>query len=49
VIQHEVDHLNGVLICDYNHSATETCGDYPQLLAMLTEEEVAQPRPKAPE
>ena len=25
VIQHELDHLNGVLICDYEHPSSDTC------------------------
>ncbi len=39
VIQHEVDHLNGVLILDYNHPAVESQPHGPQeLVARLTEE-----------
>jgi peptide deformylase len=49
VIQHELDHLNGVLICDFDHPATEPCQYRPQeLVAMLAEERTAQSHPEAP-
>lgn len=49
VIQHELDHLNGVLICDYDPPATESCQHHPQeLLPMLAEERYPQSRPEAP-
>jgi peptide deformylase len=39
VILHELDHLNGVLICDYDPPADESSRHCPQeLLAMLAEE-----------
>jgi peptide deformylase len=38
VVQHEVDHLNGVLILDYDHPAVESRPHGPQeLVARLTE------------
>jgi peptide deformylase len=39
VIQHELDHLNGVLICDYHHPRSEKCGQCSlELPAVLVEE-----------
>jgi peptide deformylase len=39
VIQHELDHLNGVLICDYQHHEGEKCSHCPLgLPAVLVEE-----------
>jgi peptide deformylase len=39
VIQHELDHLNGVLICDYQHPEAEKCAHCPlELPAVLVEE-----------
>jgi len=47
VIQHELDHLNGVLICDYDHPKPEKCAHCPlELAAELTEERKHQSRPK---
>ncbi len=47
VIQHELDHLNGVLICDYNHPQAEKCGECPlELRPELVEERKHQSRPK---
>jgi peptide deformylase len=41
VIQHELDHLNGVLILDYDHPAVESRPHGPQeLVARLAEEEI---------
>ena len=45
VIQHELDHLNGVLICDYGRPA-EDCEQCPLALpAVLVEERKRQSRP----
>lgn len=39
VIQHELDHLNGVLICDYQHPEAEKCAHCPlELRAELVED-----------
>jgi peptide deformylase len=47
VIQHELDHLNGVLICDYNHPEAEKCAQCPlELAAELVEERKHQSRPR---
>jgi peptide deformylase len=46
VIQHELDHLNGVLICDYNHPQAENCAQCPlELAPELVEERKHQSRP----
>jgi peptide deformylase len=46
VIQHELDHLNGVLICDYGHPLAEGCGGCPLTLpAVLVEERKHRSRP----
>lgn len=46
VLQHELDHLNGVLICDYNHPPGERCGHCPlELPAELIEDRKHQSRP----
>jgi peptide deformylase len=46
VIQHELDHLNGVLICDYNHPQAEKCAHCPlELAPELVEERKHQSRP----
>lgn len=46
VIQHELDHLNGVLICDYNHPEQEKCEHCPlELPAELVEERKHLSRP----
>ncbi len=46
VIQHELDHLNGVLICDYHHPPDEKCDRCPlELPAVLVEERKHQSRP----
>jgi len=46
VIQHELDHLNGVLICDYKQPEAEHCLDCPlELPAELLEERKHQSRP----
>jgi peptide deformylase len=46
VIQHELDHLNGVLICDYKHHETEQCQHCPlELPTELVEERKHQSRP----
>lgn len=46
VIQHELDHLNGVLICDYNHPRSEKCAQCSlELPAVLVEERKHQSRP----
>ena len=46
-VQHEVDHLNGVLICDYNHPPGEKCGHCPlELPTELIEERKHQSRPR---
>jgi len=48
VIQHELDHLNGVLICDYQHHESEKCSHCPlELPAVLVEERKHQSRPEA--
>lgn len=47
VLQHELDHLNGVLICDYNHPPGEKCGHCPlELPTELIEERKHQSRPR---
>ncbi len=47
VIQHELDHLNGVLICDYKHPEAENCAHCPlELPAVLVEERKHESRPK---
>lgn len=47
VIQHELDHLNGVLICDYQHPEAEKCAHCPlELPAVLVEERKHESRPK---
>lgn len=47
VIQHELDHLNGVLICDYKHPEAEKCAHCPlELPAVLVEERKHESRPK---
>jgi peptide deformylase len=47
VIQHELDHLNGILICDYQHPETGQCQQCPLgLPAELVEERKHQSRPK---
>jgi len=46
VIQHEVDHLNGVLICDHQRPQAEQCSRCPlELPAMLHEERMHGSRP----
>jgi peptide deformylase len=46
VIQHELDHLNRVLICDYNHPEAEKCAQCPlELAPELMEERKYQSRP----
>jgi peptide deformylase len=46
VIQHELDHLNGVLICDYQHWEAEKCSHCPlELPAVLVEERKHVSRP----
>ena len=46
VIQHELDHLNGVLICDYNHPRSEKCAQCSlELPAVLVEERKHHSRP----
>lgn len=46
VIQHELDHLNGVLICDYHHPKGDKCAHCPlELPAELLEERKHQSRP----
>jgi peptide deformylase len=48
VIQHELDHLNGVLICDYNHPEADECLKCALALpAVLIEERKHQSRPKS--
>jgi peptide deformylase len=50
VIQHELDHLNGVLICDYQPHAGEKCSHCPlELPAVLVEERKHQSRPETPQ
>lgn len=47
VIQHELDHLNGVLICDYQHHEGEKCSHCPlELPAVLVEERKRGSRPR---
>jgi peptide deformylase len=47
VIQHELDHLNGVLICDYQHPEGQKCSHCPlELPAVLVEERKHQSRPR---
>jgi peptide deformylase len=47
VIQHELDHLNGVLICDYNHPEAEKCAQCSlELAPELVEERKHQSRPR---
>ena len=47
VIQHELDHLNGVLICDYERRETEKCAHCPlELPAVLVEERKHESRPR---
>lgn len=49
VIQHELDHLNGVLICDYKHPETEKCLHCPlELPTALVEERKHESRPGRP-
>ncbi len=46
VIQHELDHLNGMLICDYKQPEAEHCLHCPlELPAVLLEERKHQSRP----
>lgn len=46
VIQHEMDHLNGVLICDYRRPAVQACDQCPlSLPAVLVEERKHRMRP----
>jgi peptide deformylase len=46
VIQHELDHLNGVLICDYGRALDQPCAACPLALpAVLVEERKHQSRP----
>jgi peptide deformylase len=46
VIQHELDHLNGVLICDYNSREMETCQHCRlELPAKLIDQRKHQSRP----
>jgi peptide deformylase len=46
VIQHELDHLNGVLICDYKHPEVEQCEHCPlELPAELIEQRKHRSRP----
>jgi peptide deformylase len=46
VIQHELDHLNGMLICDYKQPEVESCLHCPlELPAVLIEERKHQSRP----
>jgi peptide deformylase len=48
VNQHELDHLNGVLICDYNHPQDEHCLHCPlELPPVLLEERKHQSRPRS--
>lgn len=47
VLQHELDHLNGVLICDYHHPESEQCAHCPlELPNELLEERKLQSRPR---
>ena len=47
VIQHELDHLNGVLICDYHHPEMDRCGECPlELPAALIAERKHASRPR---
>jgi peptide deformylase len=46
VIQHELDHLNGVLICDRGHPVEEKCAQCPLMLStVLLEERKQRSRP----
>lgn len=46
VIQHELDHLNGILICDYNHPRSEKCAQCSlELPTVLVEERKHHSRP----
>jgi peptide deformylase len=46
VIQHELDHLNGVLVCDYQHPESNQCQHCPlELPAELLEERKHRSRP----
>jgi peptide deformylase len=46
VIQHELDHLNGALICDYQHPEVERCAHCPlELPTELIEQRKHQSRP----
>jgi peptide deformylase len=46
VIQHELDHLNGVLICDYKQPQSEECQHCQlEMPALLVEERKNQSRP----
>ncbi|HPC59990.1 MAG TPA: peptide deformylase [Verrucomicrobiota bacterium] len=46
VIQHEMDHLNGVLICDYRRPSVKECDECPlSLPAVLVEERKHRMRP----
>gem|GEM_PF-335948 len=46
VIQHELDHLNGVLICDYHDPEMEKCAQCPlKLPTVLVEERKNRARP----
>jgi peptide deformylase len=46
VIQHELDHLNGVLICDRGHPVAEQCAQCPLMLpAVLLEERKQRSHP----
>jgi peptide deformylase len=50
VIQHELDHLNGVLILDYDHPAVESRSHGPQeLVARLAEERMRKSDRNNPE
>ena len=50
IIQHELDHLNGVLICDYDHPEQEKCEHCPlELPAELVEERKQRSRPDHPQ
>jgi peptide deformylase len=49
VIQHELDHLNGILICDYKHPEADGCLHCPlELPAALVEERKHRSRPRRP-
>ncbi len=48
VIQHELDHLNGVLICDYKQHETEQCQHCPlELPTELVEQRKNRSRPSS--